>query len=256
MSYLNSFNISINTEVALPYIYKLTFKTTGEYYYGSRWANKLPAIEDIVKYQSSSETIELKGFENFDYEILQENDTGEQVWYIEQLLITNSIGDKLCLNKHYFDVFKSDKKFILVGHTEKTKQSMRKPKTDNGNFTGRVNGKKSAVKLKGRPKSDATKKNMSIARRNRKQEPKQSVETRQKRSDSLTGTVRSPEFCAGISAREKGKKKPAGFGAKVSAALTGRKRDPKIVQKQAKSIRRTNLLKSYKKSKYIYTTHI
>lgn len=51
------------TIINKPYVYRLTYKTTGDYYYGYREDNKLPAIEDLPIYQSSSDIIKEKNRE-------------------------------------------------------------------------------------------------------------------------------------------------------------------------------------------------
>jgi len=106
-----------NDNIARPYVYKLTHKITGQFYYGYREANICAAHDDIgVQYFTSSEKIHELGFNkfsdisHFNVEILSEfteadvininiEDTpGDAAWDNEQDLIENSWGDPLLLN--------------------------------------------------------------------------------------------------------------------------------------------------------------
>ena len=111
----------------LSYVYRLTHKETGEFYIGYREANKLPAIEDLPVYKSSSSKVKKLGFTNFDYEIIAEFKDGSQSYDLEQQLIEKFRKDPLCLNGHYT---KSGKlQYRRVGpHSEETrlKQSLAK----------------------------------------------------------------------------------------------------------------------------------
>ena len=83
-----------------PYVYKLTHKATGQFYFGYREANKLPALDDLPKYQTSSTYIKRMGFDNFRWEIIAEFDEPVAAYDLEQKLISESFDHALCLNKH------------------------------------------------------------------------------------------------------------------------------------------------------------
>lgn len=104
----------------LSYVYRLTHRETGRFYIGYREANKIPAIEDLPIYKSSSSKVKKLGFTNFDYEIIAEFENGSDSYDLEQQLIEKSKKDLLCLNGHFT---KSGKlQYRRVGpHTEETK---------------------------------------------------------------------------------------------------------------------------------------
>jgi hypothetical protein len=84
-----------------PYVYTLTHKVTGEFYIGYRCANKVPALEDLgIKYFSSSESVKLLGFENFNCTIIAELESKNDAIDLESKLISESWGNPLLLNKH------------------------------------------------------------------------------------------------------------------------------------------------------------
>lgn len=57
----------------LPYVYKLVHKTTGQFYYGYQYANRVPSTESLgVCYFTSSKIISKLGFENFNCIVLTE----------------------------------------------------------------------------------------------------------------------------------------------------------------------------------------
>lgn len=86
---------------ALPYVYKLTDRTTGEFYIGYRCANKVPAVLDLgVKYFSSSVCVKTRGFDNFTSQIVSELPDKESAIELESKLIDESWGNPLLLNKH------------------------------------------------------------------------------------------------------------------------------------------------------------
>lgn len=91
-----------------PYVYKLTHKTTKEFYIGYREANKVASHLDIGdKYMSSSKTIQKLGFDNFDISILfecyhEDREVGSANAYdVENEMIAEYFDDTLCLNKHF-----------------------------------------------------------------------------------------------------------------------------------------------------------
>jgi hypothetical protein len=91
-----------NDNIARPYIYLITYNDTGEYYFGYREANKVPARLDIgTKYFTSSDKIKTRGLENTTIEIINEfegSNAGNDAFDSEQWLIWMFIEDHLCLN--------------------------------------------------------------------------------------------------------------------------------------------------------------
>jgi len=107
-----------NDNIARPYVYKITFLETGQYYIGYREQNTKPARFDIgIIYFTSSEKIWSMGFKKFldiskiKIEILAEfteNDVinigdtpGDIAFDYEQNLIYSKWGDFLLLNGYY-----------------------------------------------------------------------------------------------------------------------------------------------------------
>lgn len=96
----------MTTDIARPYTYKVTF-TSGEYYFGYRFANvkkNRPAHLDLgTYYKTSSKIIKERGFENCTFEVLSEFDSKFDAYWSEQRAIKNNKDDPLILNKHYID---------------------------------------------------------------------------------------------------------------------------------------------------------
>lgn len=99
----------IDTAEIIPYVYKLTHKITGQFYYGCRHYNvklKLTPENDLwKKYFSSSDYIEKiiknEGKDIFCVEIIFTNSNPETCNLYEQKLIEKNKHNKLILNKHY-----------------------------------------------------------------------------------------------------------------------------------------------------------
>lgn len=107
----------------LPYVYRLTHQKTGQFYFGSRQSNKIPGNQDLLQYQSSSTIIKTIGFENFDWVILKEFETGDAAYDYENQLIRENFRNSLILNQHYRSGGIS--RFKRSGpHTDKTKRKM------------------------------------------------------------------------------------------------------------------------------------
>lgn len=83
-----------------PYVYKCTHRETGEFYIGYRRANKLPAVEDLPLYQTSSKFVRPR-FDEFDWEILAEFFDPTDAYRFEQEHIKENWHDPQCLNKMY-----------------------------------------------------------------------------------------------------------------------------------------------------------
>lgn len=89
-----------SSEKVLPYVYICTHKETGEFYIGVRLKPKCP--KDLgIHYFTSSQIIKNIGFENFEYEILEEFDSQECAYRFEQSLIMEHISDPKCINRHF-----------------------------------------------------------------------------------------------------------------------------------------------------------
>ena len=95
-------NTTIYNEKALPYVYKGTNLKTGEFYFGYREANKVPAHLDLgIKYKTSAPKIKER-FDEFQWEIVAEFATGIEAYDHEQLLIFESWDIDGLLNKSCF----------------------------------------------------------------------------------------------------------------------------------------------------------
>lgn len=83
----------------MAYVYKLTHKETGEFYYGVRWANKVSSQEDLgIRYFSSSQKIKNK-FAEFNYEVIKEFDDKHEAYRYEQELIREHWRHDKSLNR-------------------------------------------------------------------------------------------------------------------------------------------------------------
>lgn len=108
----------------LPYVYKLTHKETGEFYFGVRYGNTYPAEFDLGKRYRTSSKIVKPRFNEFNYEILKEfNDSISAIEY-EKILIEEHWNDPLILNKA---IVQSDK-WRCTGHSEETRRKMSESK--------------------------------------------------------------------------------------------------------------------------------
>ena len=98
-----------------PYVYKLTHKTTGHFYFGYRernvGANRCAKDDLGIHYFSGSEKIKEIGFENFNYEIICECDSDSRAYDIEQVLIMLNFNNPLNLNGFYINIFAGKKRF-------------------------------------------------------------------------------------------------------------------------------------------------
>lgn len=98
----------------LPYVYKLTHKTTNQFYIGFRKSNKLKSEFDLgFKYFSSSKTIKELGFENFHIEIIAEFFDPKDAYDFEQNLIKENFKNPLILNKRHHADSKEKYNFLI-----------------------------------------------------------------------------------------------------------------------------------------------
>lgn len=84
----------------------IIYNHTGEFYIGSRSANRTSAADDLWHtYFTSSklinERIKSEGTDCFTAQVIDEFDTPEEAFVAEQTMISERINDPLCLNKTY-----------------------------------------------------------------------------------------------------------------------------------------------------------
>lgn len=212
-----------------PYVYKLTHKETGQFYFGYRMRNKVAAHLDLgIKYKTSSAEIKEIGFNNFSYEVVAEfidsdhKQAGKDAYCFEQITIKHHFDNPLCLNKHFVDIESGKRHFRCTGHTDETRTKIsngHKGKTrseshkanlsaNNVGMTGLSHSEESRLKMseaqKGRKHSEETKAKMRATRANISDETRQklreaslghgaSEETREKLRKAATGKSPTPE---------------------------------------------------------------
>ncbi len=153
-----------------PYVYIVTNKFTSEFYIGYREANSLPSEQDILRYKTSSRIVKPK-FDEFVPQIVAEffteTATDDAYWF-EQQLISEHIGDPLCLNRYYIKKGSVAKFKSKVGRkcSEETKLKISKTKNAIDPETGLTNAQLSATS---------------------------SVKTRQSTGSYKTGTIKANE---------------------------------------------------------------
>jgi hypothetical protein len=113
---------------SVPYVYICTHKTTYEFYIGYREKNvslHRPSNIDLPIYRTSSQYVKYR-FEEFNWVIIAEFLDGSSAYDFEQLLIQENWENPLLVNQQ----FHTGKitQFRNNGHSEDTKQKMRKPK--------------------------------------------------------------------------------------------------------------------------------
>lgn len=188
-------NIYPSTKV-LPYVYKLTHKVTGQFYFGYRRANKVPSSEDLgVVYFTSSTRVKNLGFENFEYEIIAEFFDYHDALDFEDKIIRENWNNPLKLNRCVGGV-----KFHCTGHSEETRQLMSR------------RNKGQQAWNKGIPLTDDQKKKLSEAWKTR---PPMTDETRAKIGEASRNC--SDVTKAKLSAAFKGKPRSAEVIAKIKA---------------------------------------
>jgi hypothetical protein len=152
---------------AKPYVYRLTHPVTGEFYIGSRTANKVCAELDLPKYRTSSKYIKPR-FDEFDWAILMEFSNPSCAYDYEQYMIHETWSDPLLLNKscHY----QNKKRFHPLGikHSEAVREANRQRKLGNKNRLGKPFSEEVREqirqKLIGYKHTDEARKNMSASR--------------------------------------------------------------------------------------------
>lgn len=159
----------------LPYVYRVTNRSTLEFYIGVRWANKAPAEEDLgFKYFTSSKVVKPQ-FDCYDREILAVFYHMEDAFQFEQQLIEQAWNNELCLNRQFKRG--SEIRFKCSGHTIESRQKMSQ------SMKGRIPWNKGMVGVM----SDGLKKSAD-----RRRGIPLTPERRSAISKSLTGIKRSP----------------------------------------------------------------
>ena len=207
---------SIYQKPVLSYVYRLDNPTTGEFYFGFRKANKVPASKDLgIYYFTSSEYVEPR-FHEFNYTIIQEFVDPFEAYDLEQFLIYQELKNPLMLNRrcHYG----SKSRFTTAGSKRGPQSQEHKAK-----LSAAKKGKPSSNR--GKPRSEETKAKQSAARKGKKQpnisaakkgipiRPR-SKESNDKLSNSTKGVSKKPqteEHKAKISAVKKGIPQPKFF---------------------------------------------
>lgn len=83
----------------LPYVYKCTHKITSHFYIGYREANKIPAIQDLPLYRTSSKIVN-PHFDDYTFTILLECENPQEAYLYEQQLIRENWKNPLILNQN------------------------------------------------------------------------------------------------------------------------------------------------------------
>lgn len=114
----------------LPYVYRVTNKTTNQYYIGFRKANTTDPVSDLwCKYFTSSRfvksLIKCHGVSDFTTEILFSFGDWKVCYWFEQVMIKRHINDPLCLNKSFIDP-DSDRQIWSTSDTSPTSETLEK----------------------------------------------------------------------------------------------------------------------------------
>ena len=116
--------------IYLPYVYKVTHKTTNQFYIGMRSANKDIAELDLgIHYFTSNKTVK-SSFEDFTVQILAYFQDWESAFIFENETIKFYWGNPLLMNKHFQ---KDLHTFSMKGHkrpdvSERNSKTKSKPK--------------------------------------------------------------------------------------------------------------------------------
>lgn len=115
----------------LPYVYKLTDRETGQFYFGFRCANKLSPEQDLGSVYKTSSKYVKKNFEKFDAQIIAVFTNRNSAYKLEQFLIKENFENPLILNKHW----QSTEEYTMKGFkrpdlSESNRQNKSKPKEE------------------------------------------------------------------------------------------------------------------------------
>lgn len=178
------------------YVYKVTNKITGQFYYGSRTENvtkKRSPEDDLWKHYFTSskkvkKLIEEYGIDSFDVQIISKHDTYEASFWEEQALIKESKNDPCRLNKAWMEPETGKRLLSSWGESEEERflriSKMQKNKKGRFNSNGRVGFKHSEEtkrkiaaqagwkhteaakeKMKAHVRTDEHRKNMSMSQK-------------------------------------------------------------------------------------------
>jgi hypothetical protein len=169
----------------LPYVYKLTHKLTGHFYFGYRFANKVPSSSDLgIKYFTSGKYTKTN-FSNFDFLILAEFFNSLDAFNFEQELIFENRKNILILNRRYQK--SGTKQFIRFGPLSPESLKKRAETLKNKSLEEKLKMKlKASLSQLGKTRSEESKIKQSKTITGNKRAP-HSAETRIKISKSHTG---------------------------------------------------------------------
>lgn len=202
---------SIYQEPVLSYVYRLDHPTTGEFYFGYRKANIVPASQDLgIEYFTSSKYVEPR-FHEFDYSIIQEFNDPFEAYDLEQFLIYQERKNPLILNRRCHYGSKSQFTMSNKKHSQETRDKMsaaqkgvpKPPRSEEQNAAN-------SARQKGVPKSLEHKAKISAATKG-VPKPTRTEEHNAKVSAALTGVPKSLEHNAKVSAALTGVPKPKFF---------------------------------------------
>lgn len=172
------------------YVYLIIHKSTGKFYFGSRYIhtknNTLPEHDLWIKYFTSSKEIKnlilTDGVDAFFNCIIYTSFDHKDCFLLEQELIKINIKNNLCLNKRYFDTIDNRVIFCNFGKTLSTK--------------GKSKSDETKIRMK-KPKSKSHRENISKAQKvNGGNGPKTHSEvTKQKIANSLKKLIRPKIAC-------------------------------------------------------------
>ena len=122
------------------YVYKVTCKWSGEYYFGFRAANikhnRHPEDDLWVTYFTSSKIIKSLMQEHpitsFDAIVIAKYATADDAFWAEQQLIKDYIDDKLCLNRNYINKNNAKTVFHTLGRQLSPQQKINQSKLRTG----------------------------------------------------------------------------------------------------------------------------
>lgn len=135
----------------LPYVYRLTNRNTGEFYYGYRKANKVRAEEDLgIEYFTSSRYVKPR-FKEFETEIVAEFFDSDSAYWFEQSLIQENWKEPGILNKKYVKI--GGKEFYNCENTPEARAKISASMT--GRKQSKEHSEKNRIRQIGIKKSEA-----------------------------------------------------------------------------------------------------
>ena len=142
-----------------PYVYKCTHKSTSEFYFGFRKANKVPAELDLGLVYKTSSKIVKPNFDSYNYEILAVFYESQDANDFEQDLIKEYWGHPLLLNKSFGGNPPTNKNLVIVKDSAGSvfRVSVNDPRYISGELKFHQSG---------RPISETHKKNISDSQKN------------------------------------------------------------------------------------------